>query len=53
LDTFVDEIMRNDTKIVVLLTTPSHNVLTLQKFVDKGAGRGNYMFIIDHWLRTL
>jgi hypothetical protein len=52
LDRFVDEIMSLNTKIVLLLATPVHSLLTLQKFVDRGAKRGDYVFIGDYWVST-
>jgi hypothetical protein len=39
-----------DNKIVAIFATPGHSALILQKFVDKGAKRGDYMFISDYWV---
>jgi hypothetical protein len=50
LDPYVDEVMGLDNKIVAIFATPSHASLMLQKFVDKGAKREDYMFISDYWL---
>jgi ABC-type branched-subunit amino acid transport system substrate-binding protein len=50
LDPYVDEVMGLDNKIVAIFATPAHASLILQKFVDMGVKRGDYMFVSDYWV---